>query len=100
MTDRGSTTGAFFVQDTWNSPRTVAHVGHIAVQNSYLEGNGFNATLELSNNLVFTNNRFRSTEFGPITQANGPVSGLTWSNNYRWADTPGNDFKGTAIGAS
>jgi len=94
--DQGSTTGAFFVQDTWNNPRSASNVGYITVQDSYLEGNGYNATLELSNNLVFINNRFRPTEYGAVTQSNGPVSGLTWTGNYLYSAT-GPDFKGAAI---
>lgn len=94
--DQGATTGSFFVQDTWTTPRSEVNVGHINVQNCYLQGNGYNATLELSNNLVFSNNRFTSTEYGPVATYNGPVSGLNWAGNYVYANN-GTDYKGAII---
>lgn len=96
-TDQGSTTGAFFIQDTWNSPRAPGNVGHVTVTNSYLEGNGYNATLEISNTLNFTGNRFGPTGYGPVTTYNGPVSGLTWSDNWIYANNSANNYKGAAV---
>ena len=87
----GSTTGAVFLQSTWGSP-----VGVLTVTRSYLEGNGYPATIESSNNVTFDDNRFRATEYGPVTKS-GSVSAFTWKNNYTFANNASADYKGSLI---
>ncbi len=85
----GSTTGAVFLQSTWGAP-----VGGLTVTRSYLEGNGYPATIEASNTVTFDDNRFRATEYGPITKS-GSVPGFSWTNNYVYANNASNDYRGS-----
>jgi hypothetical protein len=85
----GSTTGAVFLQPTYGA------VGHVTVTSSYLEGNGYPATVESSNDVTFSNNRFRPTEYGPVTKS-GTVTALSWANNYIWANVAPS-YQGTSI---
>jgi hypothetical protein len=86
----GSTTGAVFLQPTY------AAVGHVTVTRSYLEGNGYPATIESSNNVTFDDNRFRATEYGPVTKS-GSVTSFSWTNNYVYADSSANSYRGSLI---
>ena len=63
---------------------------------SDLEGNGYPATIESSNNVTFDDNRFRATEYGPVTKS-GSVSAFTWKNNYTFANNASADYKGSLI---
>lgn len=83
-------TGAVFLQPDKRP------VGNVTVQDSYLEGQGFCATLENSSDVTFRRNRFRSTGWGPVTTT-GMVR-LTWADNYT-VDTTQPDLKGATITA-
>lgn len=85
--DQGSTTGALFLQPTYGS------VGNVTMNRCYLEGNGNNCTLEVSNDIIIDDNRFRPTEYSYLTTYNGPVTRLTWTNNYIYS-AAGTDGKG------
>ncbi len=89
----GSTTGAVFLQSTWGNP-----VGGLTVTRSYLEGNGYPATIEASNTVTFDDNRFRATEYGPITKS-GSVPGFSWVNNYVYANNAAAYYRGSLISA-
>lgn len=79
-------TGAMFIQPTWSG----YGIHNVWVQDSYLEGGGFNLALEQSNggnsNTHSVNNRFRPTEWGASTVSGSP-GWSEWSNNFRYSST-------------
>jgi len=95
--DQEMTTGALFIQPTWGP------AGHVTVEDSFLEGKGYCATIESCNNVTIRRNRFRpgsdpNSSYGPVS-ATGTRTDFVWTDNYLWADTPGNDYKGTVVSA-
>lgn len=76
-------TGALFIQPTWSG----FGVHNVWVENNYLEGGGYNLTLEQSNggnsNTHSINNRFRPTEWG-ASNVSGSPGWAEWSSNYRY----------------
>ena len=84
------TTGSIFTQSTWGDT-----VANITVEDSYLEGGGYNFALESSSNLTILRNRTRPQDWGSVSRTN--ITNLTWSENYVYANTPGNDYKGALI---
>lgn len=76
-------TGALFIQPTWSG----FGVHNVWVENNYLEGGGYNLTLEQSNggnsNTHSLNNRFRWTEWG-ASNVSGAPGWSEWSSNFRY----------------
>jgi hypothetical protein len=76
-------TGALFIQPTWSG----YGIHNVWVVDNYLEGGGFNLTLEQSNggnsNTHSLNNRFRHTEWGYSTVSGSP-GWSEWSSNFRY----------------
>jgi hypothetical protein len=78
--------GALFIQPTWSG----YGIYNVWVQDNYLEGGGYNLTLEQSNggnsNTHSINNRFRPTEWGASTVSGSP-GWSEWAGNYRYDPT-------------
>lgn len=93
MSELGSgafVTGAFFIQPTSGA------VGRVTIQDSYLSGDGYNATIETCSNVTINNCRFKSTEFGYKTLS-GTQTNFAWTNNYVYANDPGNQYRGVSV---
>lgn len=91
----GNVTATLFLQPTWSD------IHNVWVQDNYLEGGGYNLyssggqTGAHIGNAHATNNRFRSTGWGPAV-VDGVEGWVEWSENYVYA--PGNPgAKGAAI---
>lgn len=82
-------TGAIFFQPTWGE------VGNVRFENCMFEGAGYCVTLEAATGLEFVDNRFVSTGYGPVVREN--QTSLTWTDNYHWANNPGNNYRGSAV---
>ncbi|MGY1649745.1 DUF4082 domain-containing protein [Geodermatophilus sp. SYSU D01119] len=89
----GNETGGLFIQPTW------VDIYNVWVTGNYIEGGGFNLYLEDKGgrygNVHATNNRFRSTGWGPAVVSSG-VGWATWSENYLYSATAA-DAKGTPV---
>jgi hypothetical protein len=90
-------TGSLFIQPSYGP------VGHVTANRCYLYGGGNNATLEVSNDIIIDDCRFGPVDgtsyasgYGPLTTYNGPVTRLTWTNNYLYS-SGGTDGKGAAV---
>lgn len=86
-TDTGSyQTGALFIQPTWSG----YGIFNVWVQDNYLEGGGYNLTLEQSSggnsNTHSLNNRFRPTEWG-ASNVSGAPGWSEWTGNYLYSTT-------------
>lgn len=86
-------TGSVFIQPTW------VDIVNVEVTGNYLEGEGYNLYLEDKGGRVTnaraTNNRFRSTGWGPsITTSAAGWS--TWTDNYRY-DASKPDARGAVV---
>lgn len=97
--DQNSTTGSFFLQDTWNTPRAPGNVGFVKVEYSYIEGEGYPFTIEDCNNVTIQHNRstFTTSGYGYLTTGNGTQTNFVWLDNWAYANNPGNGYKGAAI---
>lgn len=89
----GNTTGGLFLQPTW------VDVVNVWVTGNYLEGEGYNLYLNKAggnySNVHATNNRFRSTGWGPAV-VDGGAGWDEWTENYRY-DATKPDAKGAAV---
>jgi hypothetical protein len=83
-------TGALFIQPTWSG----YGIHNVWVQDNYLEGGGYNLTLEQGNggnsNTHSLNNRFRPTEWGASTVSGAP-GWSEWTGNYQYSATAANN---------
>jgi len=88
-------TGALFIQPTWSG----YGIHNVWVENNYLEGGGYNLTLEQSNggnsNTHSLNNRFRPTEWG-ASNVSGAPGWSEWSSNFRY-DPAAVNAQGAAV---
>ena len=83
-------TGALFIQPTSGV------VGRVNAQNCYFSGDGYNAYLQTSDSITVNNCRFKSTEWGAVIRQ-GTMTNHVWTNNYLYANTPGNGYQGAAV---
>jgi len=88
----GNTTGGLFIQPTWVA------IYNATLTGNYFEGEGYNLYLETSGdtygNVRATNNRFRSTGWGPVATS-GP-GWAEWRDNYMY-DATRTDSRGALI---
>lgn len=89
----GSTTGAFFTQDTYHEPAGDlagrALTNPIILNQCSFEGGGYCMTLEDAKDLRVTDCRIRqsgSYQVGPYTQTR--LNTTVWTDNYVWANSP------------
>jgi hypothetical protein len=97
--NQGSTTGAFFTQDTYQGNQASRALNDpIILTDCMFEGSGYCMTLEDCKDLRVTNCRTRSYgayAYAGVT-ANSRVVTTTWTGNYNWANTPP-DYQGTIL---
>lgn len=86
-------TGAVFLQ-SWSD--TVGSLGNMHWYDCMFESASYVLALEHANNLSFVNNRYIATGYGPKSVTKGAVIS-TWTDNYIYANDPGNDYKGALI---
>ena len=74
-------------------------VSGINAQRCYFTGDGYNVVIEVSQDCVMNDCRMRYTNFGPLSvdPIRGPITNWTWTNNYLYANTPGNGYQGVAV---
>lgn len=90
--DQDSTTGAFFLQDTYNDG-----VVGLEARDCMFEGAGYVMTLETSDDLIIVNNRIRPHgpySYGPVVSTNTTFA--QWTDNHLYASGQP-DAKGTLI---
>ena len=89
----GNETGGLFIQPTW------VDIANVYVTGNYIEGGGYNLYLNKAggnySNVHATNNRFRSTGWGPAV-VDGGAGWDEWANNYRY-DSTKTDGKGAVV---
>lgn len=91
-TDQNSTTGAFFLQNTYGNG-----VVGVSVYDSMFEGAGNCLTLENSQQLRFVNNRMRphgSYSYGPVVSTGCTFA--QWTDNFVYSPT-NPDYRGAAL---
>ena len=95
----GSTTGAFFLQDTWGG-----RIAGVTLQDSMLEGIGYLMTLDNGGSGVSfgaNNVRFRLSTpnyYGNISAYGGsPITYTSWSNNYNYDGSSLPSAMGSAV---
>lgn len=82
-------TATVFFQNTWG-----VGVSNSSFSRCYFYGSTFCAALETSSNLTFDDNRLTAVGgYWAVTS----VTNLVRTNNYVYANDPGNDYRGTAV---
>ena len=90
----GNVTGGLFIQPTW------VDIYHVTAMGNYFEGDGYNFYVDKPgvatySDIHVTDNRFRSTGWGPAAVGSGPGV-AEWSGNYRFDPTQ-LDGKGAVV---